>query len=86
MVDLLFNICQASLSIAGIVAITITFITDTMPYWLDLVIRCTLQLIAGANVSVILYARLVYNLILRVAHLDDSWHQRFAPSYMASLW
>ncbi|KAF2456837.1 hypothetical protein BDY21DRAFT_422038 [Lineolata rhizophorae] len=48
-VDLLFSICQAGLSIAGIVAITIAFITDTEPHWLDPVILCTLQLIAGAN-------------------------------------
>lgn len=52
-VDLLFSICQASLSIAGIVAISIAFTTDTDPHWLDPVTPCTLQLVAGANVSIL---------------------------------
>lgn len=51
-VDLLFSICQAGLSIVGIVAITIALITNTEPHWLDPVILGTLQLIAGSNVSV----------------------------------
>ncbi|KAF2785743.1 hypothetical protein K505DRAFT_401370 [Melanomma pulvis-pyrius CBS 109.77] len=50
-VDLLFSICQAGLSIAGIVAITIAFTTDIEPHWLDPVILYTLQLIAGANLT-----------------------------------
>ncbi|KAF2681100.1 hypothetical protein K458DRAFT_310444 [Lentithecium fluviatile CBS 122367] len=51
-VALLFSICQAGLSIAGIVAITIAFTTGTEPHWLDPVMLCTLQLFTGTNVSV----------------------------------
>jgi hypothetical protein len=52
-VSLCFSICQAGLLLAGIVAIAIAFTTDTEPYWLDLVIPCTLQLFVGTNVSVL---------------------------------
>jgi hypothetical protein len=84
-VDLLFSICQAGLSTAGMVAITIAFITDTEPHWLDPVVLCTLQLVAGANVSAFSIEDSSIN-SLRVACLDNSWHQRFAPSHMASVW
>ncbi|KAF1970581.1 hypothetical protein BU23DRAFT_210898 [Bimuria novae-zelandiae CBS 107.79] len=50
-VALLFSICQAGLSIAGIVAIAIAFTTGTEPYWLDPVILWILQLFAGANLT-----------------------------------
>jgi hypothetical protein len=50
--DLIFSICQAGLSIAGIVAVTIAFTIGTVPCWLDPVLLCALQLFAGANVSV----------------------------------
>ena len=50
-VALLFNTCQVGFSIAGIAAVAIAFATDNEPYWLDLVIPCTLQLFAGVNVS-----------------------------------
>jgi hypothetical protein len=83
--DLLFSICQAGLSIAGIVAITIVFTTDTEPYWLDPVILCTLQLSSGANVSVFSMKDSYLNSLM-VAYLDNSWHQRFTPSYRASVW
>jgi uncharacterized membrane protein HdeD (DUF308 family) len=84
-VDLLFSICQAGLSIAGIVAITIAFTTHTEPDWLFPVILGALQLMAGANVSVFSIEDWSMN-SLGVAYLDDSWHQSFAPIYMAGLW
>jgi hypothetical protein len=43
-VSLLFSNCQASLSIAGIVAIWIAFTADTEPYWLDALILCTREI------------------------------------------
>jgi hypothetical protein len=51
-VALFYSLCQVGLSIAGIVATTIAFTTETEPYWLNTVFLCTLQLFAGANVSV----------------------------------
>ena len=52
-VALLFSIFQFSISIAGIVAVTIAFTTKTEPVWLVPVTLCTLQLFAGVNVSAI---------------------------------
>lgn len=51
-VALLFSTFQLGISIAGMVAVTIAFATDTEPLWLDPIILCTLQLFAGMNVSV----------------------------------
>ncbi|KAL5375718.1 hypothetical protein PMIN02_011973 [Paraphaeosphaeria minitans] len=50
-VALLFGIFQLSISIAGIVAITIAFTTKTEPVWLAPVTLCTLQLFAGLNLT-----------------------------------
>lgn len=55
----LFGIGQTGLSIAGMTAIVIaltanTETANTALYWLDAVILCTLQLLAGPNVRILI--------------------------------
>jgi type II secretory pathway component PulF len=53
-VTLVFGICLAGVSIAGIIAIAIALNKDIEPKWLDAVILCTLPLSVGANVRFLL--------------------------------
>jgi hypothetical protein len=46
----LLGTCQAGLSIAGITAIVFALRSKGEMYWVDMAVRCNLQLLAGTNV------------------------------------
>ncbi|KAH8704299.1 hypothetical protein GQ44DRAFT_716945 [Phaeosphaeriaceae sp. PMI808] len=50
----LFGACQAGLSIAGITAIVFALRSKGEMYWVDMAVRCNLQLLTGTNLARIL--------------------------------
>jgi hypothetical protein len=46
----LFGACQAGVSIAGIIAIVLALRSGGEMYWVDMAVRCNLQLLTGTNV------------------------------------
>jgi putative copper export protein len=46
----LFGACQAGVAIAGIIAIVLALRSGGEMYWVDMAVRCNLQLLTGTNV------------------------------------